>query len=321
MAEIQDLIIIGPDNPGADDLFDGSTKIKANFDLLKATSASFSSALPFTRFWTDFATANLSSTTTFSLPATVLPGSKVQMHLTGPGPIRWPNTNLVSQTGTYRNGYLNIVTATVLSGSTSGTARISVTIENAPLATIGLVFRQDVRTNAGLLASESELFSVNSGSGSPGTESKYSILDSIEPERDGYYYFQLRYFNGGTTTGTAIFRQRSNLIRVPESFEVVDDYLAYSGTSGLTIPSLGTVFGGLCRRSQSFGAYCHGHPGEENALSLFRGTLGINEGVLSGPTDLADPFGSVPNFNPQEVVPGYNSDDNIVELSTLELQQ
>lgn len=324
MVQLQQVSIVGPDSPSADTLFEGFTTLNTNIDLLTPASTSFTTLMPLTKFFTSFAQANLSSVTNFTIPASVLPGSRLVMRLTGPGPINFPGLNLAYMRGQYRNGYLNIVEVMVLEGEASSAARYGVSIQNVPLGEVtGLVFRQDTRTNAGLFESFGQFLNANAGSITPASEIRYSRLNNLEPHRqkDGFFYFEIRYFKNLADQVTARWRQRSNPSELPEAINKVDGYTPILIPGAFNNTGSGFSFGGLCVPATQALYYGSLIPGDTTVLAAFKSVIGVSKAVLFFPSSIPNPLSFEPgqpaSYNPQTSVPGSLVDHNTVEIYTL----
>jgi len=201
--------------------------------------------------------STISAYTVFQLPSTVRPGCRVyyQLTCTADGLLQFPSDTFVKVIGEARGGFVNKVLIEVVGLGTTSTT-ILVTIENLPQLTGSaqtLVFRQDASAadgSTGYLEDIDEFYSVNSTSGTPTSETKYSILDTIEDYRftDGYLYFRAEWLQGGSVHARAEWRQASNPFAV-RTYQV-DGYHNYllqpSVAGGGTAFGLGNmVFGGF----------------------------------------------------------------------------
>lgn len=333
MVNLVDITIIGPDNPGADTLFLGSTKLNDNLELFRAKKPGFAATVPLADFWVFFAEQNLGSATDILFPASVLPGSTIRMYLTSSSAsdqITFPKVGLVAVTGQYQTDQLNVVDLQVHSGedpTNASTFFYSVDIKNLPpVSTTGLAFRQDTRTGApGLFTSFGHALDANEGSGTPSSEVVFSRLGNFGEQyrqRDGFYYWRLIYYKAGAETARAEWRQTSSFWLTPDHVGSVDNYLAYSVPGGFSQLSFApnTPFQGLATTGVQTFTFFTGIPGEGPFLPL-RSVLGVNDNVLGLATPLSNPFGSPATYDPHTVVPGTVVDDDTVELYALEIQQ
>ena len=299
MPEFQDISAAFPNDPDADNLYEGTQVINGNTLLMRPRTVSFSTILVLDRQLVDAGYQALSSNTSFSVGSDVLPGATLQFRISG-GSLSWPS-QVESLAGTYDPERVNLVTVRVLSGTDAASAKLSVLIEpSAGLGLTGLVFRQDARTDAGQLQALSEALDINDDSLTPSSELLYSRMGQLESFRqpDGYFYFTARWFTNGAQTGTDVkWRQRSNPGLLNGPLEV-DGYQAISGTAQLAIT--GQSFGGLALHANTALFTWTVFPKTKSVDALSEGTIGTTLYVDGTPQD--------------NTVPGISPANNTVEL-------
>lgn len=200
---------------------------------------------------TDVTPSTISSYTEFDLPTTIRPNSKVVYRITATadGLVQLPSANVVDIKGEVRGGFLNIITIQSTSASDS-TTRLNIVVENLPslaASTKTLVFRQDMSANDGVtgyLEDLGEFFKVNDTSGTPTTETKYSVLENIENfrARDGFFYWRAEWLLNGTIQALAEFRQPVTGFDAPQNSYAVQGFRSY--TLNPAVSGSGTAFGG-----------------------------------------------------------------------------